>query len=72
VRAYTGGDLRQLLTGLPVEVISHTQIYPGYDNVVARRPGLGRLLRRITYALEQTPLRAFGLSHLLVIEKTAL
>jgi hypothetical protein len=36
---------------------------------VARRPVLGRLLRRITYALEQTPLRMFGLSHLLIIEK---
>ncbi len=71
VRAYTGGDLRRLLACLPVQVVTHTQIYPGYDNVVARRPALGRLLRRISYALEQTPLRAFGLSHLLVIEKSA-
>lgn len=71
VRAYTAGDLRCLLAGLPVRVVSHTQIYPGYDNLVARRPALGRLLRRLTYALEQTPLRAFGLSHLLVVEKTA-
>jgi SAM-dependent methyltransferase len=69
VRAYTAGDLKQLITGLPITVISHTQIYPGYDNLVARRPVLGRILRRITYALEQTPLRRFGLSHLLVIEK---
>jgi SAM-dependent methyltransferase len=69
VRAYTGGDLRRLLTGLPIKVVTHTQIYPGYDNVVARRPALGRTLRRITYALERTPLRKFGLSHLLVIEK---
>ncbi len=69
VRTYTIGSLRRLIAGLPVTVISHTQIFPGYDNIVARRPALGRLLRRITYALEQTPLKLFGLSHLLVIEK---
>ena len=69
VRAYTGGNLRQLSRGLPVRLVSHTQIYPGYDNIVARRPSIGRLLRRLTYALEQTPLRRFGLSHLLVLEK---
>ncbi|HXW01517.1 MAG TPA: class I SAM-dependent methyltransferase [Anaerolineae bacterium] len=69
VRAYTLGGLRRLIAGLPVTVISHTQIYPGYDNLVARRPALGRMLRQVTYALEQTPLKHFGLSHLLVIEK---
>jgi SAM-dependent methyltransferase len=69
VRAYTVGSLKQLLRDLPVKVTSHTQIYPGYDNIVARRPALGRFLRRITYFLEQTPLRVFGLSHVLVLEK---
>jgi SAM-dependent methyltransferase len=66
VRAYTSGDLRCLLRGLPVEIVTHTQIYPGYDKVVRRRPALGRLLRGFTYFLEHTPLRAFGLSHFLV------
>lgn len=70
VRAYTRGGLRDLLRGLPVEVVAHTQVYPGYDKVVHRRPGMGRLLRRVTYFLEGTPLRAFGLSHLLVVERT--
>jgi len=69
VRAYTGRDLRRLFDGLPVHVLHHTQIYPGYDNIVARAPTLGRGLQAITYALEHTPLRAFGLSHLLVMEK---
>lgn len=69
VRTYTSSDLRKLVTGLPIKVVTHTQIYPGYDNIVAHRPVLGRLLRRFTYTLEQTPLRLFGLSHLLVIEK---
>jgi SAM-dependent methyltransferase len=71
VRAYTRRALRQLLTGLPVEIVVHTQVYPGYDKVVRRRPGLGRRLRQVTYFLEGTPLRTFGLSHLLVVEKTS-
>ena len=71
VRAYTGGMLRTLLDGLPARVVHHTQIFPGYDNVVRRRPALGRALRAATYAMEATPLRAIGLSHLMVIERTA-
>ena len=69
VRAYTTQDLRALFEGLPVRIIAHTQIYPGYDNVVARRVVLGRLLRWVTFRLERTPLRVFGLSHFLVVEK---
>jgi SAM-dependent methyltransferase len=68
VRAYTGRGLQRLFAALPVRTVVHTQIYPGYDNVVARRPRLGRLLRRGTYALERTPLRHLGLSHFLVLE----
>jgi len=71
VRAYTAQDLRALFERLPVRIVQHTQIYPGYDNILARRPALGRLLRRVTYGLERTPLRAFGLSHFLVVEKTS-
>ncbi len=69
VRAYTAGGLRRLFDGLPVRVVHHTQVFPGYDNVVARAPALGKGLRAITYALERTPFRAFALSHLLVVER---
>ena len=70
VRAYTAEGLRSLFWGLPVRVVKHTQIYPGYDNLVYRRPALGRALRRVTYALEHSPLTLFGISHLLVVEKS--
>lgn len=70
VRAYTSRDLRRLWRGLPCKVLVHTQIYPGYDKVVARRPALGKALRKVTYALEHTPLRAFGLSHFVVLERS--
>lgn len=69
VRTYTRGDIRRLFEGLNVEVIVHIQIYPGYDKIAARRPAMGRLLRQVTYTLEKTPLRAFGLSHFVVVEK---
>ena len=69
VRAYTARGLCRLFDGFPVRIIHHTVIFPGYDNILSRSPALGRVLRAITYALERTPLRAFGLSHLLVVEK---
>jgi SAM-dependent methyltransferase len=69
VRAYTAHELRGLLAAHPVRLVVHTQIYPGYDNVARRHPALGRLLRGATYFLEHTPLRLFGLSHFVVVEK---
>ena len=69
VRTYTAGSIRRLANGLPARVIAHTQVYPGYDKLIARSPVLGKVLRSISYALEATPLRVFGLSHLLVLER---
>jgi SAM-dependent methyltransferase len=69
VRAYSARRLRALFDHADLELIHHTQIYPGYDNIVARLPTLGRWLRRLTYLLEHTPLCVLGISHLLVMEK---
>jgi len=70
VRSYTLGGLHQLLSNLEHRIILQTQIYPGYDNIATRRPQLGSALRRFTYFLEGTPLRIFGLSHFMVVEKS--
>lgn len=69
VRIYTRGDLQRLFTGLPVTYIQRTVIFGAYDNIIARRPTLGRFLRAWLQFLEKTPLRIFGLSHFWVIEK---
>ena len=69
VRAYRSRDIRALFDGLSGEFVTHTQIYPGYDKLASRRAVLAKLLRGITYALESTPLRTFGLSHFLVWRK---
>ncbi len=69
VRAYTAGDLLSLFQGLPVRVIHHSRIYPGFDNLAYRKPTLGKWLRKITYSLEKTPFSILGISHFLVLEK---
>lgn len=69
VRIYSPGDLERLLAGLPVRLVEKTVIFGAYDNIIARRPGLGRRIRAVLQALEKTPLRTFGLSHLWVVEK---
>ena len=71
VRTYRAADIRRLLAGLPGKTLVFTQIYPGYDKIATRRPRLARLLRGATYCLESTPLRTFGISHLVVHEKAA-
>lgn len=69
VRAYTGHGIRALFRGQPVRLVHHGIIYPGFDNVSARHATIGPLLRRALYTAEHTPLRAFGLSHFLVVRK---
>jgi hypothetical protein len=50
-------------------VRAETYVYPGFDNVMARHKRLGRFLRSALYRAEHTPLRAFGLSHFVVLQK---
>jgi SAM-dependent methyltransferase len=69
VRAYTMRGLRSLFAGEPVRLVEHRCIYPGFDNVSAVHPALGRVLRRALYLAETTPLHVFGLSHFLVLRK---
>jgi SAM-dependent methyltransferase len=69
VRVYSKKDLQRLFSGLPVQVIEEQVIFGAYDNIIARSPRLGRLLRIILQGLEKTPLQVLGLSHFWVLEK---
>lgn len=69
VRVYSRHDLSRLFAGLPVRFIQQTVIFGAYDNIIARRPALGRYLRALLQCLEKTPLRILGLSHFWVVEK---
>jgi SAM-dependent methyltransferase len=70
VRIFTKNDIQKLLNELPVKVVEKTIIFGAYDNIIARSPGLGKIIRGILHLLEKTPLKIFGLSHFWVIEKT--
>ncbi|NDJ86204.1 MAG: class I SAM-dependent methyltransferase [Chloroflexi bacterium] len=69
VRTYTARGIRRLFRDQPVKIQHHSRIFGGYDNIVARYPRLGKWLRRVLYFLEKTPMRFFGLSHWIIVEK---
>lgn len=68
-RAYLARDIRCLTRGLDAETVEHGYVFPGFDNIAARWPRVARLLRRVLYFLEGTPLRALGLSHFVVLRR---
>ena len=70
VRVYSRKDLDKLFADLPICVLDRTIIFGAYDNLIARFGLAGRLLRGLLQALERTPLKALGLSHFWVVEKT--
>lgn len=70
VRTYTKRNLRALYQDLPVKELHHGRIFGGYDNIVHRRPTLGKTIRKVLYTAERTPFAVLGISHFVVLEKT--
>lgn len=68
-RAYTADGLRKVYRSAKLRPTLHTQVFPGFDHLMANRKVVGRALRAILYPLENTPLRIFGLSHFVVLSK---
>ncbi len=69
VRVYSSRDLKVLFKGLPLRLVRRTIIFGAYDNIIARSPFIGKVLRAILQFLEKTPLRVLGLSHFWVVER---
>jgi ubiquinone/menaquinone biosynthesis C-methylase UbiE len=69
VRIYTRRGIERLFTGLDVDFVVRSHIYPGFDNIAERKPLLGQFLQLATHMAERTPLRAFGISHFIVAQK---
>lgn len=69
VRAYTRAEVRRLLCGEAAEIVHHSRIYGGYDNIIARLGAPAVALRNLLYRFEGTPLDTWALSHFVVIEK---
>lgn len=70
VRAYTRRGILALFDHQPAKVTHLARIYGGYDNIIARLGTPGKILRDLLYRFEGTPLDSWGLSHLIVMEKT--
>jgi SAM-dependent methyltransferase len=68
-RAYTKRGIRKTYAGNGTRPLVETYVYPGFDNIIARRKRVGRILREVLYRAEHTPLKMFGLSHFIVLEK---
>jgi len=68
-KAYTKKDIFELLSEFNYKILVFSQIYPGFDKIFLRHKTFALFLRKIFYFLEKTPLRIFGLSHFLIIEK---
>ena len=69
VNVYTRRDLNRLFAGLPVKIITRRTIFGAYDNIIQRKPALGKILRAVLQFFEKTPLQVLGLSHFWVVEK---
>jgi len=69
VEVYTRRDLKKKFDGLPVTIVKQQIIFGAYDNIIQRKPALGKILRTVLQFLEKTPLQIFGLSHFWVVEK---
>ncbi|MBX7111559.1 MAG: class I SAM-dependent methyltransferase [Dehalococcoidia bacterium] len=68
-RAYTAGGIERVARQRGLRLVHHSYVYPGFDNIAARVPVLARLLRWSCYRAEDSALRRFGLSHLLVLHR---
>ena len=71
VRIYSPKNLEALFNGLAVRIVRRQVIFGAYDNIIIRRPRLGKALRKLLHYLEKAPFKVFGLSHFWVVEKTS-
>lgn len=69
VRIYTARRIRKLFQGLPVQFQVFSHILPGLDNIAEQYGVLGRAAQGIADMIQSTPLRCFGISHFVVVEK---
>ncbi len=47
VEVYTRRDMGRLFAGLPVRFVQRTVLFGAYDNIIARWPAVGKLLRAV-------------------------
>jgi SAM-dependent methyltransferase len=68
-RVYSQRRLDEVVRGSGLQTISRDYVFPGFDNVAARFGLAGRALRSLMHAIEHSPARRFGISHVYVLRK---
>lgn len=73
VRNYSNKDIRKVIDsaseGVEIQIVKHTRIFPGFDGMVRRLGLVGRMVRKVFFILEGTPLNFFGISHFIIVKK---
>jgi ubiquinone/menaquinone biosynthesis C-methylase UbiE len=70
VRNYSNAEIERLFKNLPAKIIYHKHVFPGFDGLTRKFGILGKAVQKFFLVLEKTPLHFFGISHLLIVEKT--
>ena len=68
VRNYTEKGLLRLIEGKH-KIIQNSYVFPGYDGLIKKFGVIGRLVRDVFEIFEKTPLKVFGISHFVIIQK---
>lgn len=69
VRNYSWHKLRKLIRSVGGKVVYHTRIFPGFDKMEKKYGKAGKLVKKTLHSAEKTPLKFFGISHLVIVEK---
>jgi len=69
VKNYFKRELFNMIRGVSFKKIAYRRIFPGFDKLAAKIPIFGKLIQLIFLFLNKTPLRIFGISHMVVLEK---
>ena len=70
-KVYGHSEFESLAEGIAFDLIEHSYIFPGFDNIFARSKLVANLLRFVCYRLERTPLSRLALSHFMILKKKA-
>jgi SAM-dependent methyltransferase len=68
-RVYTRRTLDEAIRGSGLQTVERDYVFPGFDNVAARFGRLGRVFRACMHAIERSPARRFGISHVYVLRR---
>ena len=68
-RVYTQSTLDDVVSGSGLRILARDYVFPGFDNLAARLGLAGRALRTALHAIEDSPARSLGISHVYVLRK---